>query len=155
MSPLAGALRLRRMMRRGGARLLMLDALTSKPMHGYEVGKAISAKFQEAYEPSPGVIYPTLQSLQDEGYVEGATTEGKTVYTITLDGRSFLQKNAESLAEVIRFVQAAGDEFPITKSATRLVRTVRLLAPELSKESRFEVAKILDEATERVKKLAD
>lgn len=156
MSFLSARLPIRRFLRRGTFRLLVLDALSSKPMHGYEVGKEISAKFSSVYDPSPGVIYPTLQSLQDEGLVDGRQEEGKTVYTITPQGKAFLSKNLERLQQALKVAKGepGGDQFPIMRSALKLERTIRICVPEMSKESRMEVSKILDEATERVKTLA-
>lgn len=146
-----------RFIRRGSAKLLVLNTLASRPMHGYEVGKEISAIFKAAYEPSPGIIYPTLQSLEDQGYAEGTHENGKTVYKITESGRAFLRENKEKLDQVSKFAQARinGDEFPILKSALRLDRTIRLYLPEMSKENKRKVAEILDEAAAKVSKLGD
>jgi DNA-binding PadR family transcriptional regulator len=146
-----------RFIRRGSAKLLILNTLASRPMHGYEVAKEISATFKAAYEPSPGVIYPTLQSLEDLGYVEGTHGDGKTVYKMTESGRAFLKQNEDKLEQIAKFAQARmnGDEFPILKSASRLERTIRLYLPEMSKETRLKVAGILDEAAARVSGLVD
>ena len=35
------------------------------------------------FRPSPGSVYPTLQMLEEGGYVTGEQIEGKKVYTIT------------------------------------------------------------------------
>jgi DNA-binding PadR family transcriptional regulator len=143
-------------MTRGSAKLLILNALTSRPMHGYEVAKEISKSFEGVYEPSPGVVYPTLQWLQDAGYVKGREADGKTVYQITESGASYLNENRESLNLALEFVKTKmgrDDGFPILKSAARLERTIRICLPELTRERRLEVAKILDEASERVTRL--
>ncbi|HII41485.1 MAG TPA: PadR family transcriptional regulator, partial [Thermoplasmata archaeon] len=42
---------------------LLLVVLREKPMHGYEVMKALEERFHGFYKPSPGAIYPALRSL--------------------------------------------------------------------------------------------
>ena len=59
-------------------------------MHGYEMIKALEEKSGGFYTPSPGSIYPTLQMLEEGGYVTASETEGKKVYTITDAGRAML-----------------------------------------------------------------
>jgi DNA-binding PadR family transcriptional regulator len=146
---------LRQLLRRGSARLLVLNAVSSQPMHGYEVAKQISAMFEGTYIPRSGVIYPTLQSLEDLGYVKGSRLEDKTVYTITESGKEYLKKNEENLKEIISYVRRRRDnqEFSILRSAARLQRTIVALLPELSKGDKGRVAKILDDANEKVMKM--
>jgi DNA-binding PadR family transcriptional regulator len=148
---------LRRALRRGSARLLILKVLSSRPMHGYDVAKEISALFSGSYEPSPGVVYPTLQWLEDQDYVAGTHDNGKTVYKITATGSDFLQDNKEKAEMIMKFVSGSvkGNEFPLKKSAARLERTILVSLPEMSSEQRVEVAKILDDASERISRLMD
>src|SRR5258707_4546330 len=68
---------------RGEVRYLVLDALAQRPRHGYEVIQAIEERSGGAYRPSPGVIYPTLQMLEELGHAELSTQEGRQVYSIT------------------------------------------------------------------------
>ena len=50
----------------GELRLVILDILTRNASHGYELIKEIETLTQGNYTPSPGVIYPTLDLLQDQ-----------------------------------------------------------------------------------------
>lgn len=145
----------RRNMMRGSAKLLILKAVESGPMHGYEIGKEISRVFDNMYEPSPGIIYPTLQWLADGGYVDGASKDGKTIYSITKKGRDFLNDNRKDLNRIISFAEGKMDEEgrPILRSAMRLGATVRAYAPEMTARDREQVAAILDEARERISKV--
>src|SRR5450759_3634621 len=61
--------------RRGETRYVLMDALLSGPKHGYEIVKALEERSAGQYVPSPGTVYPTMQYLQDEGYVT-ATQDG-------------------------------------------------------------------------------
>ena len=149
------AVSLRRALRRGSSRLLILKVLSTRPMHGYDVAKEISAMFKGSYEPSPGVVYPTLQWLADAGYVGGKPDDGKIVYSITTDGKGFLRNNAEKLEAITKFIDGrmASDEFPLRRSVVRLERTILVSLPEMSRKQRAEVAKILDDASERISRL--
>lgn len=60
-------------------------------MHGYEMMKALQERSGGVYTPSAGSVYPTLQLLEDRGFVTSSDVEGKKVYSITETGRSFHQ----------------------------------------------------------------
>jgi DNA-binding PadR family transcriptional regulator len=146
---------IRHLLRKGSIKFLVLNTLNARPMHGYEVAKEIAGLFNGAYEPSPGVIYPTLQWLADEGHVHGDQNEGKIVYTITASGKQFLKENEKSVLEALELVKgrAAQGNFPILRSARRLQRTIGVYLPEMSNERRIEVGKVLDEARESIERM--
>src|SRR5579875_885971 len=75
---------------RGDLKYVLLELLQERPMHGYEMMKALEEKSGGFYTPSPGSIYPTLQMLEDRGFVTSREVEGKRVYSITDAGRSML-----------------------------------------------------------------
>src|SRR5580765_5060724 len=62
---------------RGVVRYLVLDAIRETPRHGYEIMAAIETKSREAYRPSPGVIYPTLQLLEELEHVRVTVRDDK------------------------------------------------------------------------------
>lgn len=89
----------RRFFGRGDVKFALLQLLQERPMHGYEMIKALEEKSSGFYSPSPGSIYPTLQMLEDGGFVTSSDVEGKKVYSITDAGRTLLaerQKEEES-----------------------------------------------------------
>jgi DNA-binding PadR family transcriptional regulator len=75
---------------RGDMKYVLLELLQERPMHGYEMIKALEEKSGGFYSPSPGSIYPTLQMLEDGGLVTANEAEGKKVYSITDAGRALL-----------------------------------------------------------------
>src|SRR5579884_2464852 len=86
---------------RGDMKYALLELVQERPMHGYEMIKALEARSGGFYSPSPGSIYPTLQMLEEGGYVTSNEVEGKKVYTITDAGRALLaerQGNEEKFA---------------------------------------------------------
>ncbi len=79
----------------GEVKYVILRLLEEKPRHGYEIMKALEERLGGWYSPSPGTVYPTLQLLEDQGYVRAVETEGKRVYHITPEGQAFLHEHRE------------------------------------------------------------
>lgn len=75
---------------RGDMKYALLWLLQERPMHGYEMIKALEQRSGGFYSPSPGSIYPTLQMLEEGGFATSNEVEGKKVYTITDAGRALL-----------------------------------------------------------------
>ena len=75
---------------RGDLKFVILRLISKRPMHGYEVMKALEEESKGYYRPSPGSVYPTLQMLEDEGYVTVEEADGKKIYSITEDGAAYL-----------------------------------------------------------------
>ncbi len=80
---------------RGDFKYILLQHLKDKPSYGYESIRALQERFHSFYIPSPGIVYPTLQMLEEMGYVTATKQEGKRVYTITEEGRRFLDEEKE------------------------------------------------------------
>jgi DNA-binding PadR family transcriptional regulator len=89
----------------GEVKFIILRLLKDKPMHGYEVMKALEEKMAGCYTPSPGTVYPTLQLLEDEGFVRVEETDGKKVYHITPDGEAYLVENRDLIDEIVERVK--------------------------------------------------
>jgi DNA-binding PadR family transcriptional regulator len=79
--------------RRGEFRFLVLIALSERPMHGYGLIQEIGRTYQRPV--SAGLVYPTLQELEDMGYVVSKEKDGKKVYSITIEGKNYLGDNEE------------------------------------------------------------
>jgi DNA-binding PadR family transcriptional regulator len=52
------------------------------------------------YTPSAGSVYPTLQMLEDQGYVRIVEEAGKKVYHITPEGERLLDENEDVLTDI-------------------------------------------------------
>ena len=79
--------------RRGDFRFLVLMALSEKPMHGYALIQEIGRTYQRPV--SAGLIYPTLQELEDMGYVSSEEKGGKKTYTLTAEGKKHLEDSGD------------------------------------------------------------
>lgn len=85
--------------RRGDIKFILLGLLSERPQHGYELMKELEARRGAFRRPSPGSVYPTLQMLEEGGYLTSEQVEGKRVYTITESGSQFLSdRNQQSHA---------------------------------------------------------
>ncbi len=80
---------------RGDMKFALLELLRERPMYGYEMMKALEEKSGGFYTPSPGSIYPTLQMLEERGFVTSEEVEGKKVYNITDAGRALLAERPQ------------------------------------------------------------
>ncbi|MGI8549564.1 MAG: PadR family transcriptional regulator, partial [Dehalococcoidia bacterium] len=100
--------RAERFLERGDLKYVILDLLQEQPRHGYDIIRALEERFGGFYSPSPGVIYPTLQLLEDQGAVTGAEQDGKKVYTITEAGRHLLAERPDHLAGIRDRMRAWG-----------------------------------------------
>jgi DNA-binding PadR family transcriptional regulator len=82
--------------RKGDFKFVILELLKEKPHYGYEIIREMEERFHGFYAPSPGIVYPTLQYLEELGYVTSEMQDGKKVYTITEAGRKFLEEKSEA-----------------------------------------------------------
>ncbi|MEA2474268.1 MAG: hypothetical protein QOE06_2183 [Thermoleophilaceae bacterium] len=89
----------RRRMRRGDVRAALLVLLHEQPQTGYGLMEEIERRSDGAWRPSPGSVYPTLQQLEDEGLVRTEEGEGRTPFTLTDAGRTYVDENREELGE--------------------------------------------------------
>ena len=146
---------------RGLVRYLVLDAIASQPRHGYEIIQVVGDKTGGAYRPSPGVIYPTLQMLEELGHACTVPREDRKVYAITDAGRLDL---AEHGLDVSEFYEGHGDAHwdqhteDVTNIMRRFGRIVRLFKRAMRQGSvrpstLRKTHTILDEALKRLEDL--
>lgn len=149
----------------GGLKFVLLHLLGEKPGHGYELIKSIEDQLGGSYSPSPGTVYPTLTLLEEQGYLEGQSTEsgGRKRYTLTDAGRQFLEDNrvlADAMLARLRGgvdgVGPRGGRPPqVTRALENLKLAIRLrLAGEaLSPEQASAFAAVLDHAAQQLEKI--
>ncbi|MBM3310626.1 MAG: PadR family transcriptional regulator [Candidatus Aminicenantes bacterium] len=89
-----------RLFHKGDFKYLILDLLKEKPRHGYEIIRDLEEKTGGFYAPSPGAVYPTLQWLEEMGFVTVEAKEGKKIYTITEAGQNFLAEKDKEASEI-------------------------------------------------------
>jgi DNA-binding PadR family transcriptional regulator len=94
---------------RGDLKYVILDLLKDQPRHGYDIIRALEDRMRGYYRPSPGSVYPTLQMLEDLGYVSSSQQEGKKVYSITDEGRRYLTEQQSTIDDIRSRITAGWD----------------------------------------------
>jgi DNA-binding PadR family transcriptional regulator len=112
-------LRAKRMLAQGDLRLIALALIAEQPRHGYEIIKLFEEKTGDWYSPSPGIVYPTLTYLEEAGYVTAAVEGSKKLYTITDEGRAYLEANREVVDAVLDRLAALGERVNRWRRAAR------------------------------------
>jgi DNA-binding PadR family transcriptional regulator len=134
-------------MRRGDMKFLLLEVLKEGPRHGYEMISELENRFR-GYRPSPGSVYPTLQMLEEGGFVTSQEVEGKKVYTITDAGLKMLEARGER-----RFEEASPamkEAFAIRESLGKLAGAVIDGARGTDEETLKRINEILNKARKEV-----
>lgn len=90
---------------RGDLKYVILGLIAEKPRHGYEVIRILEERSHGFYAPSPGAVYPTLQFLEEAGYVRSSEQDGKKTYSITEEGRAFLNERKDSSDRIKRHMR--------------------------------------------------
>jgi DNA-binding PadR family transcriptional regulator len=148
---------------RGVVRYLVLDAIAAQPRHGYEIIQSIEERSGGSYRPSPGVIYPTLQLLEEMGHAKVEERDGRKVYALTAEGRKDLADHAE---EVQDFYERSGaenwDQYAeelgeLMHRAGRLIRAFRRSArrARLTPSTMKKLRAVLDEAVAKIEEILE
>lgn len=101
----------RQMFESGEIKFVILRLLKEKPRHGYEVIKALEERMAGCYSPSPGTVYPTLQLLEDQGYIRAVETDGRKVYEVTPEGVAYLEEHKDVIEEIVDRVRETVRDF--------------------------------------------
>jgi len=96
--------------RRGDVRAAILAVLVEQPMNGYQIIQEIANRSGGVWKPSPGSIYPTLQQLEDEGLVRVEADGGRRAYTLTDEGRSYVNEHADEVSAPWQAMSEAGED---------------------------------------------
>jgi DNA-binding PadR family transcriptional regulator len=138
-----------RVFERGDLKFVILRLVSEKPMHGYEVMRALEEESCGCYKASPGSVYPTLQMLEDEGYLRYREEEGKKVYEITDEGREYLDDHGDVVDEIFERISSFADRY-WGKDTRDLSAAFSRLA-----QSTFEGAFAWETGPELLRKMAD
>ena len=84
--------------------LIILQFLSTQPMHGYQIITKIRKSFGVYFGPS--TIYPLLSTLEKKGFVKSEWNMNyerpRKIYSLTNDGQSMLDLTEESLNLICR-----------------------------------------------------
>ena len=164
---------------RGQLKTTTLNILADKPMSGSELVQTIES--QLGWKPSYGSIYPMLDQLLKEQLVTYHTDKKKKIYTLTLNGKKALKqnrKNKESLVKLLNKTYSIMKEVygidmsnidekiaeeigqgtiafeDIQQESTDMKKEIfRIMKAKTYKKNRTELKKILQETTQKMKRL--
>jgi len=146
---------------RAELRLVLLSLIAEQPRHGYDLIKAMEERSGGHYSPSPGVIYPALSMLSDEGVIlEQESADHRRSFAITESGRAVLEAEAEQAEAGVQRLNALGERAEehrspsIERGAANLFMAVaQRMRGERDEELPHRIAEILDEAARRIERL--
>jgi DNA-binding PadR family transcriptional regulator len=139
----------------GELRFVILQLIADKPSYGYEIIKAIEERLSGGYAPSPGVVYPTLTMLEEEGYATVSSTESnKKLYAATESGLEYLQANNVVVKAIFERMEQAAKVFGRGRSPQimraimnlRYALKIRTERGSLSPEQTRKIAEAIDAA---------
>ncbi|WP_230320645.1 PadR family transcriptional regulator [Erwinia sorbitola] len=142
-------------------RLLLLHFLSINPAHGYELIKAVEDLSKGEYSPSPGIIYPNLQLLEEMEYiavVDALAT--RKAYRLEAKGEEQLQQHAQGLTAIIQrlstlAVLVNNRSLPDVERAIHNMKTAlnfRLSQEGISQETLFAIVDALDDAAKKIER---
>ena len=77
-------------------KLYILHMLTEKSYYGNELIDEIKTRLNRKWEPSPGMVYPLLRKMEEDGYIVGKWIEpvkrSIRKYKITDEGYEYYKK---------------------------------------------------------------
>ena len=87
--------------------MMVLRTLRGRPLHGYGIAQHIQQTSDELLQIEEGTLYPALQRLLREGWVEAEWGVSKTnrrvrIYKITAAGRKQLQREMSSFERMLK-----------------------------------------------------
>jgi DNA-binding PadR family transcriptional regulator len=138
----------------GELRFVILQLIADKPSYGYEIIKAIEERLSGGYAPSPGVVYPTLTMLEEEGYAVSATESNKKRYAATERGLEYLKENKVVVKAIFGRMEQAAKVFGRGRSPQimraimnlRYALKIRTERGNLSPEQTSKIAEAIDAA---------
>ena len=94
------------------SKFFILCVLHQRPMHGYDVARAVEATTNGCCSPTEGTIYPVLREFEEGGYLTAASEvvsgRERKVYTLTDKGRAAFKVAVEAWMDVTHCLVDAG-----------------------------------------------
>ncbi|WP_414694400.1 PadR family transcriptional regulator [Paraburkholderia sp.] len=97
--------------------LMLLVLLAERPSHGYELIKALDARSNGFYSPSPGMVYPALTYLEELGYVSVTLEGNRKRYELSSEGRAHLEANRERADLILAKLTHFGRKMEVMRRA--------------------------------------
>ena len=91
---------------RGTLDMLILKTLSLAPMHGLGISRRIEQITKGVFQVKPGSLFPALQRMEQEGWIEGSWGESENnrrakYYRLTPAGESRLGEEREGWSQLV------------------------------------------------------
>jgi DNA-binding PadR family transcriptional regulator len=138
--------------RRGNVRAAILSVLAEEPMHGYQIMQQLEERSGGMWRPSPGSVYPTLQLLEDQGFVKGEEVEGRRVFALTEAGKAEAEASRERHGAPWESSEHGdqGPRFKLRKAVFQIGAAVKQIGTTGSSEQVDTTLEILAETRKRI-----
>jgi DNA-binding PadR family transcriptional regulator len=146
---------------KGDLKYIILDLIKDKPCHGYEIIRILEDRSHGLYAPSPGAVYPTLQLLEEMGYIEAVQDNGKKVYSITDEGRQFLADRkdfADGIKRHMRDCWSAGSSGEVRETMAEIGQLGRLIGKrfrDIDAEKIGRIREVVSRASTEIEAILD
>lgn len=154
---------LRRLFDHGDLHIMVLSLVAKKPSYGYEIIKDIQEASNGLYVPSPGVIYPTLTLLEEQGFLESQIVErNRKSFTITPEGASHLAQNKDIEVVIARKLAKARDmqqggnlaeDIEMAVSRFKALLRHKMVLKQLNEEQTRQIASIINDAVQQIEQV--
>ena len=148
-----------RMFGAGDLRYVILQLISEKPSHGYEIIKSIEERLGGTYAPSPGVVYPMLTMLEEMGHASVVQEGSRKLYAITEEGKKALAENQAMVDALFARMDHTRNEYArqrplqIERAVENLRMTLRMKLGSLTTEQINQVTDIIDAAAKQVERV--
>ncbi|MCE9623720.1 MAG: PadR family transcriptional regulator [Actinomycetia bacterium] len=141
--------------RRGDIRVALLAGLSDGPAHGYELIQRLSDRTGGRWKPSPGSVYPTLQLLEDAGFVSSSQQDTKRVYSITEAGQAELKEKMAAAGGTPPWMdpESAGSHDDLRKAVGQLIMATKQIGMSDNQAQVDATVTILNDARKKVYQL--
>lgn len=148
----------RRLFRKGEFKYIVLYLLEKKPMSGYDIIKELEKLLRNTYIPSPGLVYPTLEMLEEAGYIISEKSNGKKIYRLTDEGKKILDERREEIIDILEYMkeQSISDEIhDIGDAVKKLMRTIYVYYPDINSDKAKQIVSIIEDARRKILRLME
>ncbi len=154
---------LRRLFDHGDLHIMVLSLVAKKPSYGYELIKDIEEASSGLYVPSPGVIYPTLTLLEEQGFLVSEVVEkNRKSFSLTTEGLAHLDTQRETEKVIFRKLAKARDmqqggnlSEDIETAVHRFKALLRhkMVLKQLNEEQTKQIAAIINNAVQQIEQV--
>jgi DNA-binding PadR family transcriptional regulator len=157
-----GGGRRRRLFDQAELQMLLLSLLAEQPRHGYDLIKEIETLSGGEYAPSPGIVYPALTYMEEQGVIAAGEAEGsRKSYAATEEGQRQLAEQADTVTALrqrlaaLAEVRERTDPAPVRRAMHSMKTALfdRLSQDGVSRETVLAIAEIIDEAARKIERI--